>query len=158
MILTKLDFKTTRYFPGTFIFLGGLLVIGGLIALTKILALGLVLLLVAAFLFTTTYGITIDLGQKRYHDYLWMLGFKKGEWRSFEKVEYFFIKKRNASQTMHMKSITNTVHKPVYDGYLRFSEDNKVFIATFEDKAKLIAKLKPLADQLGVDVIDYATS
>lgn len=156
--MTKVDFKTTRYFPGTFIFLGGLFVIGGLVALTKIVALGLLLFVVAAFLFTTTYGITIDLSQKRCHDYLWMLGFKKGEWRRFEEIEYFFIKKRSASQTMHMKSITNTVRKPVYDGYLRFSEDNKVFIATFEDKAKLIAKLKPIADQLGVDVIDYATS
>ncbi|MEQ8712667.1 MAG: hypothetical protein RIC80_06600 [Cyclobacteriaceae bacterium] len=156
--MSKLDFKTTRYFPGTFIFLGVLLAIGGLIALTKTIALGLVLLLAAAFLFTTTYGITIDLSQKKYHDYLWMLGFKKGEWRSFENIEYFFIKQRKASQKMNTMYISSIAHNIIYDGYLRFSEDNKVFIATFEDKAKLIAKLKPLADQLGVDVIDYATS
>lgn len=153
--MTKVDFKTTRYFPGTFIFLGVLLVIGGLLALTKIVVLGLVLLLVAVFLFTTTYGITIDLKQKRYHDYLWMLSYKKGEWKSFEKIDYFFIKKRNASQTMHMKSITNTVHKPVYDGYLRFSEDNKIFIATFEHKEKLLAKLTSMANQLALEIVDY---
>ena len=152
----KLDFKTTRYFPGTFIFLGGLLVICGLVALTKIIVLGLLLFLIAAFLLTTTYGLTINLEQKHYHDYLWVLGYKKGGWKSFECIDYFFIKQRNVTQTMHMKSITNTVHKPVYDGYLRFSEKNKIFIASFENKNKLLAKLEPMARQLDLEIVDYA--
>ncbi|MEQ9301869.1 MAG: hypothetical protein RIF33_25035 [Cyclobacteriaceae bacterium] len=151
----QIDFNTTRYFPGTFIFLGALLFVCGLVALTKSVALGLLLFLISAFLLTTTYGMTIDMEQKRYHDYLWMLGYKKGKWHSFERVDYFFIKKRNASQTMHMKSITNTVHKPVYDGYLRFSEEDKVFIATYEKKSKLLAKLKRMAKQLEVEIVDY---
>jgi hypothetical protein len=153
----KIDFKTTNYFPGTFIFLGVLLVICGLVAVTKILLLGLLLFAIAVFLLTTTYRLTIDMDQQRYHDYLWMLGYKKGEWISFERIDYFFIKRRNASQTMHMKSITNTVHKPVYDGYLKFSDDHKVFIATYEHKDELMAKLKPMAEKLEVKIVDHDT-
>lgn len=151
----KFDFKTTRYFPGSFIFLGVLLVICGLVALTKIIVLGLLLFLIAAFLLTTSYGLTINLEQKHYHDYLWVLGYKKGEWKSFEGIDYFFIKKHNATQTMHMKSITNTVRRPVYDGYLRFSEKHKIFIASFEKKNKLLAKLEPIAAALSVEIVDY---
>ncbi|MEM8893314.1 MAG: hypothetical protein AAGC88_01980 [Bacteroidota bacterium] len=150
-----IDFKTADYFPWTFKFLGGLLVIGALVAFTKPIILGLGLLILALIFLTTYHRLSIDQTNKQYKEYIWVLGMKKGEWKPFEKIDYLFINKKSASQKMNMESLSNTIRKPVYDAYLRFSEDHKLFVGSSESKSSIINKLKPIADQLDVELIDY---
>ena len=150
-----IDFKTADYFPWTFKFVGILLGIGALVALTKLILVGVVLVIVAAILLSTNYRLSIDQANKQYKEYLWLLGMKRGDWLPFEQIDYLFIKKKYASQKMNMESLSNTVRKPVYDAYLRFSEDHKLFVGSYENKSMIINKLKPVADQLGVDLVDY---
>ncbi|MCB0489397.1 MAG: hypothetical protein KDC99_13035 [Cyclobacteriaceae bacterium] len=57
---------------------------------------------------------------------------------------------------MRLKVASTTIRKEVYDGYLRFSETNKIHLLTMDDKSKLINKLKAIAPQLNSRVIDYS--
>jgi hypothetical protein len=48
-----------------------------------------------------------------------------------------------------------TVQKMVFDGYLKFSDDQKIHIATRDDKDRLLKKLQPISNQLNIRIIDY---
>ena len=151
----KLDFKTGDYFPWTFKFLGVLSGIGALVAFTKLMTLGLVFLILGAVLVTTNYRLSIDPANKQYKEYIWLLGIKRGYWKPYEKIDYLYINKKFTRQKMNMESLSNTIRRPVYDGYLRFSADHKLFIASRDKKSSLINTLKPIAGQLSVELVDY---
>lgn len=116
---------------------------------------GILTLSICAFIFTTHYRFRIDLVKKEFQDYLWILGLRQGATVRYEKMEYFFIKKSNVSQTMGLKAATTTVHKEVFDAYLKFSEKEKVFIVSQNSKEKLLSQLHPMATSLQVQIIDY---
>jgi len=138
---------------------GGLLGIGVVVALTKVmLLLAAVFLVFEVLLLTTNYRLSIDQANNQYKEYIWVLGIKRGDWKPYEKLDYLFINKKFVSQKMNMESLSNTIRKPVYDGYLRFSEDHKLFVGSSDSKSSLIQRMKPIADQLGVELVDYDAS
>ncbi|MGE0589801.1 MAG: hypothetical protein AB7O48_14585 [Cyclobacteriaceae bacterium] len=57
---------------------------------------------------------------------------------------------------MRLKAASTTIRKVVYDGYLKFSETNKIHLLTMDDKSKLIARLKAIYQKLNIRVIDYS--
>ncbi len=139
--------------------MGGLLGIGVVVALTKVmLLLAAVFLVFEVLLLTTNYRLSIDQANNQYKEYIWVLGIKRGDWKPYEKLDYLFINKKFVSQKMNMESLSNTIRKPVYDGYLRFSEDHKLFVGSSDSKSSLIQRMKPIADQLGVELVDYDAS
>lgn len=150
------DFKTSRYFSGTIVFLGIVLIFTGLLMLAANNLIGLVLLILSVPIFTTHYRLRIDFDNKSFHDYLWILGIKYGEKGQFETVEYLFVKMSKVSQTMNLKSLSTTIRKNVFDGYLKFSEDNKVHLMTLDDKDELIQRLKVIAEKMKAKIIDYS--
>jgi peroxiredoxin family protein len=154
--MKPVDFRTSSYFSGTFIFVGIFLVFVGLLVLTKTLIGGLALLLISSILFTTHYRLTIDFDNKRYHDYLWILGMKHGEKGKFETIDYLFIKKSKEVQTMNSRASSATIKKDVFDGYLKFSEKDKIHLMTKGSKKDLIQQMKSIASKLSLDVMDYS--
>ena len=116
---------------------------------------GLALLIGSVVIFTTHYRLRIDLDQRVYCDYVWIMGIKHGKTASFEKIDYLFIKKSHTVQNMYARVYTTSVRKDVYDAYLRFSETKKIHLVTRESKRLLVKQVKILAAQLGVEVIDY---
>lgn len=151
-----IDFKVSGYFSMTFLILGGILVFFGLIALLESLwLLGLLLWLVSLLIFTTHYRLRIDVETKTFHDYLWVLGMKHGEKGKFDAVEYLFIKKAKVSQTMSVKVASTTIEKDVYDGYLKFSDGNKIHLLTKDSKVALQKRLNVIAEKLQTKITDY---
>ncbi|MCI0751385.1 MAG: hypothetical protein L0Y35_06070 [Flammeovirgaceae bacterium] len=151
-----IDFKTSLYFSSAFIFLAiGLLPIG-LVMFSKSVVVAFIIFLVCAIIFTTHYRFKIDLDSKTFHDYLWIMGLKFGNKGAFENIEYLFIKKSKESQTMNLRIASSTIQKEVYDGYLKLSDTEKIHLFTQGNKDKLIEKLKSIAVQLNVRIMDYS--
>jgi hypothetical protein len=150
------DFNTSSYFPWHVKLVGGGLVIIGIVILSMGMFIGgPLVLLVSTIIFTTHYRVHVNFDTNMYHDYLWILGMKSGSKNSFEKIEYIFIKESRQSQTMGLRATNTTVHKSVYDAYLKFSETNKIHLITKDEKKDVIVMLRPIADKLKTDIIDY---
>jgi hypothetical protein len=150
-----LDFKTSSYFSGTirltaipFLFFGIILIFESLVA-------GIVVTIGSLIAITTHYRLTIDMSARKFHDYVWVLGFKKGEHGQFETIDYLFIKKKMVSQTISARVASTTIRKDVYDGYLRFSEENKIHLLTSDSKSAVVSLLKTVSATLNIKVIDY---
>lgn len=154
--MKPLDFKTSGYFPGTFIFTAVILCIVAVPVIFMNVIAGLIMLLVSVIIFSTHYRLAIDLEHKVFYDHVWILGFRSGEKKKFERIEYLFIKTNNVSQTMSLKAASTTIRKEVYDGYIKFSENEKVHLITKDNKKALIAKLLPISKALNLKVIDYS--
>jgi len=154
--MKKVDFKTSPYFSGIFIFLGIFLALVGFATLFSSIIGGVILLTLSLIIFTTHYRLSIDFETKTFHDYVWFLGFKNGEKGNFERVEYVFVKKNVISQKMQLKAANSTIHKEVYDGYLRFSEEEKIHILTKDNKQAVVKKLQEIAEILKVKIVDYS--
>lgn len=155
-MMNVIDFKTSPFFSGKIIFIGILLVVLGLFVVLKSILAGLIILFVSVLIFTTHYRLRIDLAKKMYFDYVWILGLKNGDNGKFEKIEYLFIKKSNVSQKMNHIVVSTTIQKEIYDGYLKFSDLEKIHLITQDSKNALIEKLRVISDKLNVRIIDYS--
>ncbi len=151
-----IDFKTSNYFSGVVIIVGVIFSVTGISILFANIIIGLVLLFASVIIFTTHYRLSLDFEKKVFHDYLWILGMKSGEKGNFEAVEYLFIKKSKVSQTMSVRVASATVRKEVYDGYLRFSEEEKIHLLTKDSKKGVEKKLRQISSMLKVRIIDYS--
>lgn len=151
-----IDMKTSGYFSGPIIFSGILLLFTGLLVIATHGPVGLIMLLISIIIFSTHYRLKVDFDNKVFHDYLWILGIKHGEKGRFDNVEYLFIKRSKVSQTMRLRAVSTTIRKDVYDGYLKFSETNKIHLLTEDDKSELIRKLKIMSEQLNSKIVDYS--
>lgn len=150
------DFRLGRYFSNQWLFVGLLLLVAGGILILKTLVGGAILVLISVLIFTTHYRLSIRFNEKSYYDYVWVLGLKFGDKENFEKIEYIFIKKSKISQTMNTRVSSSTIHKEVYDGYLKFSEENKIHLLTKGSKNLLIKNLVEFSTKLNTKIFDYS--
>ncbi len=153
---TVVDFRTSNYFSGAIQFMGLVLTFIAVLVIPSSSIATLVLLTISLLIFTSHYRLALHLEDQSYHDYLWILGMKTGDRGKFQNIDYLFIRKARISQTMHLRAASSTVSKEVYEGYLRFSEQNKVHLMTRDSKNALIARLRPIAKKLKVTIIDYS--
>jgi len=151
-----IDIRIGQYFSGMVLFFGGVLAFAGLMIIFNYPITGLVLILAGVVIFTTHNRLQVDLDKKTYHDYVWILGLKNGDKGTFDRIEYLFIKRSKVSQTMNSLVSSATIHKYVFDAYLKFSEKKKIYLMTKESKETLTRKLKPIAAALNVDIVDYS--
>ncbi len=155
--MNSIDFKTSAYFTGPVFFLGIVLLVATPLVMINNLTAGLIIGIIGFIILTTHYRLKIDTDQKVYQDYVWILGLKKTDSTvRFDNIEYFFIKKNKVSQTMNYEVLSSTIKNEVFDGYLKFSDEDKVHIATEGKKENLIKKLKPLSIKLDLKIIDYS--
>lgn len=151
-----IDFRTSPFFPEMTRFVSVLFIPVGAFLISISLFGGAVVILGCIMILTTTYRLEIDREKKTYKDYVWFLGLKNGKSQRFEKIEYIFIKKGKMSQTMNSRVSSSVLTKEVFDGYLRFSESEKIHLLTMENKTKLVNTLKRMANSLEVKIIDYS--
>jgi hypothetical protein len=154
--MNRIDFKTAGYFSWYIHLAAVFFVILGFALLSINLIASLILFFICLIFFTTHYRLSIDLKNKTYHDYLWILGFRIGEKGSFDSIEYLFIKSSNVSQTMNLRVASSTIRKEVFDGYLKFSEQKKIHLLTMDSKESLLKKLNSISKLLKVAVLDYS--
>jgi hypothetical protein len=154
--MTIVDFKTSNYFSSRVIIVGYIFLISGLALFLVNWVIGFILLLSSVIILTTQYRLTIDFENKVFHDYVRILGLKNGYKEKFQVIEYIFINAAKSSQTMSMGRVASTtIHNKVYNGYLKFSENNKIHLTTKDDKKSLCEALTPIANKLNVKIVDY---
>lgn len=152
------DFKTSGYFPWHILAVGvAMAILGVSMLIAGLFVAGLIVLLISLLILTTHYRCRIDFDKKVYHDYLWVLGLKHGEKKEFDDIKYLFIKQSTVSQTMGLRAANTTIQKSVYDGYIKFSETDKMHIVTKDKKESLIQQLRPIATKLQIDILDYSS-
>src|SRR6478609_7695992 len=126
--MKPVDFRTSFYFPGMIVLVGWIFFLIGLILLFVKLIPGIVLTVLGLLIFTTHYRLKVDFEQKTFQEYVWIAGLKSGEKERFEAIEYLYITKGTVSQTMHSRVSSSTFRKEVYNGYLKFSNDQKIHL------------------------------
>ncbi len=154
--MKTLDFKTSAYFSKTIVFVGIILIPVAALIIAVNLVVGIIMLLLCLTVFTSHYRLRLDFANKSFYDYLWILGIRSGDKGQFDRVEYLFIKKSTVSQRMQVRVASTTMQKEVYDGYLRFSEQGKVHLATHDSKKRLVTKLRKISELLNVKILDYS--
>jgi hypothetical protein len=154
--MAVIDFKTSPFFSGRIIFVGILLAVLGLFVAVKSILAGILLFIVSVLIVTTHYRLRIDFAKKVYFDFVWFLGLKNGDQGKFDEIEYLFIKKSRVSQKMNHIVISSTIQNEIYDGYLKFSNGEKIHLLTKESKDVLLKKLKLISHKLNTRIIDYS--
>ena len=150
-------FRSESYFPWHVKFVAVTLVFVGGLLLFKNEWLGIFILVGCAAVLTSHYGIAIDPSKKLYSEYVWLLGIRTGSNKPFNAIEYIFIKPNRQTQTMNLRAVSSDVTKDIFDAYLKFSESEKIHLLTLESKTALTKKVKTLAAQLNVRVVDYSS-
>jgi uncharacterized protein YqfA (UPF0365 family) len=153
--MRTIDFKTSAYFPKSIIFLGFIFTLVGVFILIQGQVAGIPVLLCCLLIFTTHYRLRVDLDNKIFSDYVWILGFKHGRKEKFDQLEYLFIKKGMVSQTMSLRVASTTIRKEVYDGYLKFSDTKKIHLLSNDSKSDLVKRLQKISVMLDVRIKDY---
>lgn len=155
----SVDFKTANYFTGMPYLLGIILTPAGLLLVfSPQIIVGAFLLVAGIVIITTHYRLLIDYRLKVHIEYISIVGIKVGaEKKSFVDLQYLFVKKSRVSQTLNSRASSTTIQKFQYDGFLKFSEDDKLHLMTLENKAALIKNLKAIASKLKVNILDYSS-
>jgi len=104
---------------------------------------------------TARLGLLVDINSRTYQEYVSLLGIRFGRKVSFHRIEYLFLKRNNVSQKMSARLASTTVHSEVFDGFIRFSETEKVRVYREKTKDALMKKLLELSARLSVDILDY---
>lgn len=149
------DFKACNYFSPMATTMAVVLIPAALLTLSASIVAGVIILAVCIIILTTHYRLKIDFENREFYDYVFFLGFKSGEKGYFDTIQYLFINAKHVSQTVNSRVSSMTVRKVVYDGYLKFSDKEKIHIATKDSKSALIKKLRTISNQLHIKIIDY---
>jgi hypothetical protein len=149
-----LNFKTKHYFQGVFMFVGVTLGMAALI-LTIFEPLAAFLFAIITFLaFTTVYKVKIDVKNKTCREYLWFLGFTKGETLTFQKVSQLKMHEQRMSQKLHSRGSSTTIRYTLYTGYIIFDDDKKVYVGESKDRDRMLEKLQCIGEKLRAEVVE----
>jgi hypothetical protein len=108
------------------------------------------------FVATSHYRIKVDFGRGTYFDYSWILGFKFGEKGRFERIEYIYINKNLVSQTTRVRVASTSFERYDYNGYLKFSEKQKIHLRSDANKTAVVRHMQVLAAKLKCQLRDYS--
>lgn len=154
----KFDYRTQYYFPPHIVTAGHVLIFVGMVVMVWVQWMtGLCALLIGLFLVSLNYGIQIDTEKKQYLDYLFILGYKKGTWRRYKKVEYFYITSGMVTTTMQLRAASSELAHMEYNGYIKFSEEDKVHLVSSKRKRKVIIFVEKMARDLGAKIKDLSS-
>lgn len=146
-----IDIFTQHYCPFHIIVLGAVFLIISLFTVFMIPILGFVFLILGIILTTSHYRLVLVPANKKYREYLWIIGFQRGSVQDYDKVEYLFINKveQNAEYGLIARL---SVRKKLYQAYLKFSNGEKVYLGESIREKNAIDKATKIADVLEVSV------
>jgi hypothetical protein len=115
----------------------------------------LIMFITGVVILTSHYGLHINKTTLTYKEYTWFLFWKIGKEVKFDQIEYLYIKANKVSRTYNSRIQSATITDVEYDGYIKFSETEKIHITHARKREQLIAKLSPLKKYLNVKILDY---
>ncbi len=145
----RLDIHTQHYFPFHIILLGFACI--PLIFIPVHLVLSVGLSVVVILIFTTHYRLELDRGSNIYRDYLWIVGFRKGETLPLPDVEHVFVN-RVQRESEYGLVARLSVRKVVHSGYVRLANSETLFIGESSQGRKLFKKAERIAGFFDVEI------
>jgi hypothetical protein len=153
--MKSISVNTGEYFPWHVKLVAGFIALAGITQVQSNLILGSVLILGGIIIFTTRYYFQIDMQNKRYRDGVSVMGLKLGDKKSFDAIEYLFIKSNKVSRTYNSRVTTKTIAGIEFDGYIKFSEDEKIHLFRNKERQIVLDKLLHLSRLTETSVMDY---
>jgi len=154
-----INIKQEAYLPLSFRMGGYFLVILGLLRLVSTIVidfslmaalLGLVLILVGAILITAHYRLEINVSDRTYHDYVWLLSAKTGSVTSFSYVHKIYINQLKQKTGYHSRSGRRFESSDViYKAFMKLDNGEKVHMDTDVNEEELDKRVKKIIAQLG---------
>jgi hypothetical protein len=150
---------TIPYFPTGIKYATPLLIlVGAYLIFNNSLVWGIILVLLSAVILTTNYVTEIDLKEKKFSDYLSLLGVGMNkETRSFSRVDQIIITKGNYSQTVNTRLQSRQHDWSDYTASLIFDGEHSLDLLTKNNKRDLLIGVKEFATFLNVEVEDRTT-
>jgi hypothetical protein len=114
-----------------------------------------ILVLLCLIVLTTYYVTEINLDEKKYNDYLSILGLKmSNESQSFSRIDSIVITKGNYSQKINTRVQSRQMDWSDYTATVLFDNNLTLDLLTKNDKHALLLELKKMIATLPVDVED----
>jgi hypothetical protein len=151
----SVDIRTNYYFTLYPRVGGAVVAVFGAISIMDNVFVGLLFFLTGLFVATSQYRITVDSGRNKYFDYSWIFFFKFGKHGNFNKIEYIFINKNKVSQTVRVRVANTSFSRYDYNGYLKFSEHQKIHLYSNSSKKYVVRQMEYVAAKLNCQVKDY---
>ena len=159
--METIDIKHAHLLPFHFRVFGGAIILLGLLLPVQIqnfvalVAASAGCVLVGVLFITTRYGIQIDPAEKRYREYIKILGFNSGSWKLYDSIEKVFINPMKSSQTMTTRGNYRTeIVKDEYMAFLKFGNGTRVELDEDSNKEKLLARLTRYNQVLHTNISD----
>lgn len=131
--------------------------IAGLVTAIQTPLLGIGLALIGSFIWSSSYGIQINVDQNKFREYASMFGIKYGEWKALEKTPFISVVKGRSGMTVYSRSNRST--SVIDDRYevclLNNSHRKRVVIQKFEDKSKALEYANQIASKLDKSVVQF---
>ncbi|MEQ8546287.1 MAG: hypothetical protein RIC03_00160 [Cyclobacteriaceae bacterium] len=151
--MDNLDIKQEYYFTINFKAFGLILIFGTLMSLAIGGAMVIKLILLAVFtlltfiMFTTRYGLLIDVENSSYMKYTWFLGQKKGQPVQMNKIEKIYINEVLVSKTVYRYSsgIGKKFQDRIYKAFMKLDDGTKVHLDTDHSEEVLADRVNEYA-------------
>lgn len=113
-------------------------------------------LFAVAVIFTATYGIELDQTKGTVHDYLSILGMRTGKHRPYEVLDKVYMTKSQKNIKMQLRAVSSDRRSYEFNGYIKFSESDKVHLMSAEHQEKVVGLLTQMSEDLGIPYEDHS--
>ena len=148
----SIDIRTQPYFPYHMVILGIVFLLMAVFVSLMEPLISVILFILGILFITTHYRLRIDLQKKKYRDYLWLFGFKIGRSEVLQRIEYIYLNKlRRETEYGFVARLTSS--NIYYQGYIKISNDEPLFIGESKKEDKILEKSKKLSVALDVELV-----
>lgn len=105
---------------------------------------------------TASYEVEVNNKAQYYRNLVSILGGGKfGKKHYFDAIQYCFITKGRYNQELSAGPANTTIVFEKYNGYLKFSDDEKILIATKKTRKELLGVVNSFRIAWDIELMDY---
>ncbi len=150
----RLDISTHHYFPIQFTALGIGLIVMAFFAFEMYPFLSIGFIILGLLLATTHYRLLLDAKHKKYKEYLWILGFKKGSHFSYEQIHYVYLNRLRFNDEYGPFAVRFNASGKIFQGFIKLSNNESLFIGESIKKDNLLKKIRKISQAISVEIRD----
>jgi hypothetical protein len=155
-ILIKQGFYLPRNFRlfGIFIFLFGIGLMANNISPLSIIG-GIAGLTLGFICFTTNSRLEIDIANRTFHDYIWILGLKTSKPERYISVDKIFINRvKSSTRTHSFTGKVNSFQDIYFKAFMKLDNGEKIFLQESKNIDQLLKYITDYAKRLNCEVQD----
>ncbi|MGB3182355.1 MAG: hypothetical protein WBB45_13275 [Cyclobacteriaceae bacterium] len=101
------------------------------------------------------YYIAIDKNRSQYYDGTSIFGIKSGSWTTYSEMDLLYFHDKNYSQKFNSIGTSSVNRTTRYEGYLTFTECEKLHLVSEEKKEVAEKRMKAIAKELSLRLYDH---